>query len=77
MLVKAIIIFFCLFESIVKGSESELCIRPVCIPSDYNKLDLPRSNKPNTIHVWFPYVEIKRVDEGSGTITLTLKMATK
>ena len=77
MLFIAIITFYCLFKSIVKGSESELCIGPVCIPSDYNKLDLPLSNKPNTIHIWFPYVEVKKVDEGSGTITLTLKMATK
>ena len=73
MLVRAIITFFCLFKSVVKSSESELCSGPVCIPSDYNKLDPPSTKEPNLIYIWFPYVEVKKVDEDSGIITLSMK----
>ena len=76
MLVKAIIKFFCLFKSITKGSESELCSGPVCIPSDYNKLDLPSTKDPNIIYIWFPSVEVQKVDEDSGTITVTVTLDT-
>ena len=72
MLVKAIITFYCLLKSIVKGSESGLCSGPVCIPLDYNKLDPPSTKEP-MIYIWFPYVEVKKVDEDSGIITLSMK----
>ena len=75
MLVEVVITFSCLLLSFVKGSESRLCSGPVCIPSDYNKLDPPKKYQ-NRIYIWFPYIEVQKVDEDSGTITLTMKLAT-
>ena len=75
MLVEVVITFSCLLLSFVKGSESRLCSGPVCIPSDYNKLE-PPTKYENRIYIWFPYVEVQKVDEDSGTITLTMKLAT-
>ena len=75
MLVEVVITFSCLLLSFVKGSESRLCSGPVCIPSDYNKLE-PPTKYENRIYIWFPYIEVQKVDEDSGTITLTMKLAT-